>query len=96
MIDWQKPDTLKDALAKAKVSFEDFAAMSNVSKAQLYRLNNGEGKPRWDTDRKIRTALDKLQDSCGRSNATKRRASKPSKRLSTDAPISKGIGSINA
>ncbi|WP_257556466.1 hypothetical protein [Sphingobium sp. CFD-2] len=90
MIDWHKPDALKDALAAAKVSFGDFAILSNVSKAQLYRLNNGEGKPRWDTDRKIRIALDKLQDSCGRNNATKRKASKPAQTVCVEGRRSAG------
>lgn len=75
MINWQKPDALKNALPNG-VSIEAFAELSSVSKAQLYRLNAGGGNPRWETDRKIRAALDKLQDSASRKYATKQPGSK--------------------
>jgi predicted transcriptional regulator len=63
MVDWNDPVALKQAIADTGLSVRAFASEADVSGSQLYRLIDGDFKPRFDSQRKIEAALARLRES---------------------------------
>src|SRR3546814_3850270 len=59
MINWHEPEALTKALDELKISIDQLALDSGVSRAQLFRLQSGNTLPRRDTDPNIRVAIDR-------------------------------------